>query len=176
MKEIKDYLAQLKLKHKVKLYTPLKYFQGLKTKKDVETRFLRILQGSRSNTSDKTAYKPFVTDTKKPTRSSKYTKAFYTLYPKANSLKEKSIVTGIPYDIIKQVYDKGLAAWRTGHRVGASQQAWGYARVHSFIMLGCAAFTADKKLVLEAIKKMSKKNIEHWRSKKILCPRKKLFF
>ena len=65
------------------------------TKKDVETRFLRILQGSRSNTSDKNAYKPFVTDTKKPTRSSKYTKAFYTLYPKAKSLKQKSIATGL---------------------------------------------------------------------------------
>lgn len=175
--EIKTYLKQLKFKHKVKLYTPLKYFQGLKTKKDIETRFLRILQGSRSNTSDKNAYKPFITDIKqsKP-KTSKYTKAFYTLYPKAKSLKQKSIVTGIPYDIIKQVYDKGLAAWRTGHRVGASQQAWGYARVHSFIMLGCAAFTADKKLLLTAIKKMSKKNIDSWRSHKILCTGKKLFF
>ena len=39
-----------------------------------------------------------------------------------------------------------LAAWRTGHRLGASPQAWGYARVHSFATKGKTYYTTDKDL------------------------------
>ena len=42
-------------------------------------------------------------------------------------------------EIIKKVYDKGVAAWRTGHRVGAGAEQWGYARVHSFLTLAHSA-------------------------------------
>jgi len=45
------------------------------------------------------------------------------------------------------VYDRGLAAWRTGHRPGATAQAWAYARVHSFVMKGKTYYTADKNLI-----------------------------
>jgi hypothetical protein len=44
------------------------------------------------------------------------------------------------------VYNRGMAAWRTGHRPGASQQAWGMARVHSFVMKGKTYRTADADL------------------------------
>ena len=40
--------------------------------------------------------------------------------------------TGIPLGILRQVYKRGQAAYRTGHRPGASQAAWAMARVHSF--------------------------------------------
>jgi hypothetical protein len=48
---------------------------------------------------------------------------------------------------LQTVYDRGLAAWRTGHRPGASPQAWGYARVHSFVMKGKTWHTANANLV-----------------------------
>ena len=28
---------------------------------------------------------------------------------------------------------RGMAAWKTGHRPGAGQEQWGYARVNSFL-------------------------------------------
>ena len=47
-------------------------------------------------------------------------------------LKNKADKTGIPYGILKQVYDRGMAAWKTGHRPGAGQHQWAFARVNSF--------------------------------------------
>lgn len=52
------------------------------------------------------------------------------------SLKKKSEKSGIPVGILRQVYNRGMAAWKTGHRPGASQQQWGFARVNSFITKG----------------------------------------
>jgi hypothetical protein len=52
------------------------------------------------------------------------------------ALKKKSEKSGISYGILKKVYDRGMAAWRTGHRPGSSQQQWAYARVNSFITKG----------------------------------------
>ena len=45
-----------------------------------------------------------------------------------------------------------MAAWRTGHRPGATQQQWGYARVHSFLLCGKTYFSTDSDLVREAKK------------------------
>jgi hypothetical protein len=52
------------------------------------------------------------------------------------SLKKKSEKSGIPLGILRQVYNRGMAAWKTGHRPGATQQQWGFARVNSFITKG----------------------------------------
>src|SRR5210317_2014638 len=56
------------------------------------------------------------------------------LYVEAISgLQKKADKSGMPYSILKQVYDRGMAAWKSGHRPGASQQQWAFARVNSFI-------------------------------------------
>ena len=39
----------------------------------------------------------------------------------------------MPYSILKKVYDRGMAAWKGGHRPGATQQQWAFARVNSFV-------------------------------------------
>ena len=44
--------------------------------------------------------------------------------------KEKK--TGMPYGILKKVYDRGMAAYKTGHRPGTTAQQWAFARVNSF--------------------------------------------
>ena len=48
------------------------------------------------------------------------------------SLKDKAAASGIPYNILKKVFDRGVAAWRTGHRPGTTPIQWGLARVNSF--------------------------------------------
>jgi len=48
-------------------------------------------------------------------------------------LKNKADKTGMPYSILKKVYDRGMAAWKGGHRPGATQQQWAFARVNSFV-------------------------------------------
>ena len=48
------------------------------------------------------------------------------------SLKKKAEKTGIPFGILKQVFKRGVAAWRTGHRPGTNPTQWGHARENSF--------------------------------------------
>jgi hypothetical protein len=49
------------------------------------------------------------------------------------SLKSKAEKSGMPFGVLKQVYNRGMAAWKTGHRPGTTPEQWGHARVNSFI-------------------------------------------
>ena len=48
------------------------------------------------------------------------------------ALTKKAKKTGMSYSILKKVYDRGMAAWKTGHRPGTTPQQWAFARVNSF--------------------------------------------
>lgn len=48
-------------------------------------------------------------------------------------LKKKEEETGVPLEFLRIIMRRGMAAWRTGHRPGATQEQWGYARVNSFL-------------------------------------------
>ncbi len=122
---------------KGKQYAPLKYFRGLKTLGEVETRYTKML---------KKDYRQFKTDKGQKTKTSSYTQKFRKLYPGVKSLPEIAKATKIPLKTLRTIYNRGLAAWRTGHRPGASPQAWGYARVHSFVVKGKTYYTADADL------------------------------
>lgn len=126
---------------------PEKYLRGL-TSSEKKKRTKRILEGMKSKTSNPRAYRPFPTDKGKKVRKSSYTAAFERKYGvlKGDKLRKISKVTKVPYGTLKKVYNRGLAAWRTGHRPGASQQAWGWARVYSFVMGGKTRYTADADL------------------------------
>lgn len=63
-----------------------------------------------------------------------------------NSLKKKSAESGISYSILKQVFDRGYGAWKTGHRPGTNPTQWAHARVNSFINGGKTRTTADADL------------------------------
>jgi len=95
---------------------------------------------------DPKAYTPFKSDTGAKTRRSGYTARFHAKYPGVTSLPAIAKATGVPASTLKTVYNRGMAAWRTGHRPGASQAAWGMARVHSFVLHGKTWRTADKDL------------------------------
>ena len=62
-------------------------------------------------------------------------------------LKKKSEKSGMPYSILKQVYNRGMAAWKGGHRPGTTPQQWAFARVNSFITKSSGTWgKADKDL------------------------------
>lgn len=54
----------------------------------------------------------------------------------SEGLKKKAEKSGISYGILKKVFDRGVAAWRTGHRPGTTPTQWAFARVNSFITKG----------------------------------------
>ena len=49
------------------------------------------------------------------------------------SFADKSKASGISTGTLKKVYNRGVAAWKTGHRPGTTPQQWGHARVNAFI-------------------------------------------
>jgi hypothetical protein len=49
------------------------------------------------------------------------------------ALDKKSKKSGMPKGILSKVYDRGMAAWKGGHRPGTTPQQWALARVNSFI-------------------------------------------
>jgi len=51
---------------------------------------------------------------------------------KIAGLVTKAEKSGMPYGILKKVYDRGMAAYKTGHRPGTTAQQWAFARVNSF--------------------------------------------
>src|SRR5210317_639195 len=79
-----------------------------------------------------------------------------TILEKIEGLKNKSEKSGVPYGILKQVYDRGMAAWKGGHRPGATQQQWAYARINSFLTKGKTYYTADADLAKKARKSKKK--------------------
>ena len=128
-------------------FKPEKYYRGLTLKKKIQRE--KEIKAHSIDFKNPKAYTPFKTDAVK-TKSSSYTKQWNKLFPDAKSLEERAAATGVPVNVLKESYNRGLAAWRTGHRPGASQQAWGYARVHSFLLKGKTYQTADADIAKRA--------------------------
>lgn len=68
------------------------------------------------------------------------------LYENKQAILNKSDETGISYDILKQVFDRGMAAWKSGHRPGTTPTQWGLARINSFATGGETQRTTDSDL------------------------------
>lgn len=159
-----------------------KYLRGL-SKEERDKRKKEIIRKRKLDSDDPKAYSPKTywetgkdPETGKPykTEKSKHTEKYEKMFKKAEdlyffvvknanikmstesyekALKNKSKETDIPYGILKQVYDRGLAAWRTGHRPGVTQHQWAMARVNSFATKGKTWDTADKDLAKKVRKK-----------------------
>lgn len=80
----------------------------------------------------------------------------YTLEEKAiDALKKKAEKSGIPYGTLKRVYDRGMAAWKSGHRPGTTPQQWAFARVNSFVTKGKGTWGGADKDLASKVKKES---------------------
>ena len=140
---------------------PEKYFRGLsKTRKVQRKREIRKY-GSMSFKNPK-AYVGFRTDRGVKTRKSGYTAEWKKRYPEAKSLEEKAHASGVPVKALRESYNRGMAAWRTGHRPGATQQQWGHARVSSLLVCGKTFYTADADIVGKT-RKTSKSARKWWK-------------
>lgn len=136
-------------------FFPEKYFKGLSKTKRAQRKKEIEKYGAMSWKSRK-AYKGFKTNVGVKTKKSQYTQAWDEMFPNVKSISDRAKVTGVPEDLLQKSYDRGLAAWRTGHRPGATQGQWGYARVSSMLLLGKTAYTTDSDLVEEAKKRSAK--------------------
>jgi len=128
------------------------YIRGLSGKK-LEQRKKELARNQKlAKSGSKKIYNKnyWKSDKNAKTKRSSYTQQFHKKYGNdVKSLPEIAKATGFSLSCLKKVYNRGLAAWRTGHRPGASQQGWAYARVHSFTLKGKTSKTADKKLYEE---------------------------
>ena len=133
------------------MYLPKRYFTGLsQTKRALRKKEL----AKRSKLSWKTqkAYRPFKTDIGVKTRKSKYNLTWKKMFPDVTSIEGAAKVTGVPANLIKESYNRGVAAWRTGHRPGATKEQWGIARYRSMLLCGKTHYSTDSDLVRKAKK------------------------
>lgn len=141
---------------------PKKYVSGL-SDKEAKQKEKEIKKRMSLPKDHPDAYKPVddvedpgIIDKKKKQKKSasttKFQKAFgesfkeYIGEGKIKGLTNKAEKTGVAYSILKKVYDRGMEAWRSGHRPGIGQHQWAFARVNSFLTGGKTQKTTDKDL------------------------------
>jgi phosphopantetheine adenylyltransferase len=142
---------------------PKNYFKGV-SKDDKVARAKQFKRQAEMPDDDPDAYKPAPGDEEAPTKKSKYTKKYDQMFKEEScdcedececdddlneeveAVRKKAEETGISYGILKKVYDRGMAAWKTGHRPGTTPQQWALARVNSFVTGGKTRKTADADL------------------------------
>ena len=139
------------------MYWPLKYYRGLTQKQNLQ-RKRSATRRARMSWKNPKAYAPFKTDKGVNGKSSGYTQRWKRMFPESSGLKSASKLTGVPERLLKKSYDRGMAAWRTGHRPGATQQQWGYARAYSMLLCGKTHYSTDSDLVREAKKTQRARN------------------
>lgn len=131
-------------------YWPYKYHAGLSKSKN-KTRKAEAKKFGAKHWKDPAAYTGFKTDRGIKTRKSSYSANWERRFPGVKSLEDRAAATGVPVRFLRESYNRGMAAWRTGHRPGATEQQWGWARVSSFLLCGKTHYTTDADLVKKAV-------------------------
>ena len=147
------------------MYFPKKYFSGL-SRTQKKKRMKEIKKFGKLHWKNPKAYAGFKTD-KDPhikRKSSSYTLKWKSLYPHSKGLESASKITGVPLGYLKECYNRGMGAWRTGHRPGATEQQWGYARVYSMLLCGKTYHTTDSDIVKKSMKQS--KSARKWFTRK----------
>jgi nicotinic acid mononucleotide adenylyltransferase len=153
--------------------SPVRYHSGV-ADSTAEKRKAHFNKGAEKHWDDPSAYEKAPGDATAETKPSKYTKRYHQLFTKEGTVKhdrrfkfnrkkenpyfkdleessdvaleKKASETGVSKSILKQVYNRGVAAWRTGHRPGTTPEQWGMARVNSFLTGGKTQKTTDADL------------------------------
>jgi len=73
------------------------------------------------------------------------------------ALKKKAEKSGMPLGVLRKVYNRGVAAWKTGHRPGTTPQQWGFARVNSFVTKSSGTWGKADKDLADKVRKSKKK-------------------
>jgi hypothetical protein len=143
-KIVKDEKEKMTVKDKIKKSD---YYKGL-AKSTNKKRHAQFAKQSKMDDDNPAAYKPAPGDKDAKTKPSKHTKKYKQMYGEhftfedymiedkgsaKKALQKKADKSGMPYAILKKVFDRGVAAWRTGHKPGTTPIQWGLARVNSFV-------------------------------------------
>lgn len=114
-----------------------------------------MAKAEKGKTSAKELYKDWESDKRFRKRNeripkSEATKAYEDMFSEPSgpdkALREKSEKSGVPLKILREVFKRGMAAWRSGHRPGVAPQQWAFGRVNSFITGKGGARKADADL------------------------------
>lgn len=137
---------------------PKKYVAGL-SGSTAKARKAHWAKTSKMDPGNPAAYTPAPGDKEAKTKESKYTKAYKAKFGEEiemddklldeaaeSGLAAKAAKSGISIGTLRKVYNRGMAAWRTGHRPGTTPQQWAMARVNSYITKGKTYNTTDKDL------------------------------
>lgn len=125
---------------------PAKYYKGL-SKSTKTARARHFEKQAKMKPGYSASFKKAPGDARAKTKPSEYTKKFKKMFGEVDlheddkvtkALKNKAEKANAPLTALRQIYNKGLAAWRTGHRPGANQHAWAMARVNSVLTGGKA--------------------------------------
>lgn len=150
---------------------PDKYLKGL-TPLEKMIAEDEIDKGYEYDVDDPKAYKFWKSDIKAKARGmkigpSKHRLKYYKMYrknidpdykpsgktQKAKFLNRIAKETGIKKKYLEEIYNKGLAAWRVGHRPGVQQHQWAAGRVYAFAVAAESSTgkgKPDHKLAIEA--------------------------
>ena len=136
-----------------------KYVSGLSSS-TAKARKAHWAKTSKMDPSNPAAYEPAPGDKDAKTKESKHTKAYRAKFGEEvemedvlldeaaeSGLAAKAEKSGISIGTLRKVYNRGMAAWRTGHRPGTTPQQWAMARVNSYTSKGKGTYHgADKDL------------------------------
>ena len=140
---------------------PSKYLKGLTATERAIAKY-EIDKGYEYSMDDPEAYKFWKSDIKAKARGmeilpskwrNKFARKYGPLKDGYDFLDRMSKTTGIKRKYLKKIQDKGLAAWRIGHRPGVTQMQWARGRVYAFVMAApssTAPGKPDHKLAVEA--------------------------
>lgn len=153
-----------------------KYFVGL-PKSTAQKKRAQINKQAELSSDDPNAYKPLPGDQKAKeegrVKTSSHVKKYKKMFgeseifekeselkkgPISNpdiekALKKKTEESGVDIDILRVIMRRGMAAWKAGHRPGATQEQWGYARIASFLTKGPTYKSTDSDMADEAKKR-----------------------
>jgi hypothetical protein len=123
-------------------FWPPRYYAGLTRKQKIQ-RKKEIEKFGKLHWKSPKAYVGFKTNKLGKSKPSQYTKRWKAMFPDAKSLKDRAKVTGVPLKYLQTVYNRGMAAWRSGHRPGQNPQSWSYPRVSSYLLCGKTHYGPD---------------------------------
>jgi hypothetical protein len=127
------------------------------------------------------AYKPAPGDKRAKTKPSKHTQKFKQMFGESDlneamatlkkessdaALKKKAKKTGMSLSILRKVFNRGVAAWRTGHRPGTNPTQWGLARVNSFTTKSKGTWGGADKDLAAKVRKSKKESVNEVKTNK----------
>lgn len=141
------------------------YYKGVPVHKK-DDRAAHFKRNAEKDDNDSSAYAPAPGDSDVKTKESRHTKNYRKMYGENSveesfdisedatvSLKKKADKTKMPLGVLRKVFNRGMAAWKTGHRPGTTPEQWAHARVNSFITKSSGTWGgADKDLASQVRK------------------------